>query len=272
MTTTFHRHAYQFEAVQWKGDNLEEVREFVGYRISPATSAQIPVFNPIGTYLAPYFFEDRDPEPTAELWDGQAGKWVPVAVGEWILPNDGEFHTATDEFMNLNFVELTSELEAYIREQERPKSFIEDLTRLLNYHSMEGMSGTPDFILANYLYRCLETFDATVRERAEWRNESVVHPALQIETNPVMTVDLAEGNLGKVKNPQVFVDATDEDGKTVPLVIYTDGKRNEIGTATVKVTPGEARVTGTIVAATPELVKPIPNGQYSIAETEENNG
>jgi hypothetical protein len=34
--------------------------------------------------------------------------------------------------------------------------------------------------------------------------------------------------------------------KTVPLVVYTDGRRNEIGTAEIEVWPGEVRVSGTL--------------------------
>jgi hypothetical protein len=34
--------------------------------------------------------------------------------------------------------------------------------------------------------------------------------------------------------------------KTVPLVVYTDGRRNEIGTAEIEVWPGEVRVNGTL--------------------------
>jgi hypothetical protein len=33
--------------------------------------------------------------------------------------------------------------------------------------------------------------------------------------------------------------------KKVPLVVYTDGRRNEIGTAEIEVWPGEVRVSGT---------------------------
>lgn len=46
--------------------------------------------------------------------------------------------------------------------------FRADLTALLNRHSREGGSNTPDVILADYLIGCLESFDRSVRERERW--------------------------------------------------------------------------------------------------------
>jgi hypothetical protein len=45
--------------------------------------------------------------------------------------------------------------------------------------------------------------------------------------------------------------------KKVPLVVYTDGRRNEIGTAEIELWPGEVRVEGTIDASTIQGVIPI---------------
>lgn len=44
--------------------------------------------------------------------------------------------------------------------------FREELQRLLNRHSMENGSDTPDFVLADYLTDCLEAFDRAVRRRS----------------------------------------------------------------------------------------------------------
>ena len=46
--------------------------------------------------------------------------------------------------------------------------FRKKLAELINYESMENGSDTPDFILADYLARCLENFDETVRARDKW--------------------------------------------------------------------------------------------------------
>lgn len=46
--------------------------------------------------------------------------------------------------------------------------FRDDLERLLNSHSAENGSNTPDFILACFLLQCLEAFDGAVTHRARW--------------------------------------------------------------------------------------------------------
>lgn len=46
--------------------------------------------------------------------------------------------------------------------------FIEKLTELINKFSKENGSNTPDYILAEYLNGCLETFNKTVMRRSEW--------------------------------------------------------------------------------------------------------
>lgn len=56
--------------------------------------------------------------------------------------------------------------------------FREDIERVINCHSMENGSDTPDWILARYLEACLAAFDAAVQERETWygRNRSPMHP------------------------------------------------------------------------------------------------
>jgi hypothetical protein len=46
--------------------------------------------------------------------------------------------------------------------------FRRELTSLLNRHSREAGSDTPDFILAGYLLGCLENFDRCVAARERW--------------------------------------------------------------------------------------------------------
>ena len=44
-------------------------------------------------------------------------------------------------------------------------TFREELTGLLNKHSMENAGNTPDYILASYLYNCLHAYNAAVCAR-----------------------------------------------------------------------------------------------------------
>ena len=47
-------------------------------------------------------------------------------------------------------------------------AFRHDLEGLINRHSMENGSDTPDFMLANYLIACLDAFDEATRRREQW--------------------------------------------------------------------------------------------------------
>jgi len=49
-----------------------------------------------------------------------------------------------------------------------PKTFYEELRKLLNKKCQENSSNTPDFILANFLLNSLEAFNAAVRDRELW--------------------------------------------------------------------------------------------------------
>lgn len=47
-------------------------------------------------------------------------------------------------------------------------TFRKELEQLLNGHSKENGSNTPDFILAAFLESAMENFDKTMQARAEW--------------------------------------------------------------------------------------------------------
>jgi hypothetical protein len=48
------------------------------------------------------------------------------------------------------------------------EGFREELISLINKSSMENYSGTPDFILAEYLMNCLKNFDEITKKRNKW--------------------------------------------------------------------------------------------------------
>ncbi len=55
-----------------------------------------------------------------------------------------------------------------ISELEKPKTFYEELRSLINRHSRENESNTPDFILAEYMQECLASFEKASRAREKW--------------------------------------------------------------------------------------------------------
>jgi len=46
--------------------------------------------------------------------------------------------------------------------------FISELRNLINKHSMENASNTPDFILARYLTNCLRAWNQATQQRETW--------------------------------------------------------------------------------------------------------
>lgn len=44
-----------------------------------------------------------------------------------------------------------------------------ELRALLNSHSAENASNTPDFLLAEYMLGCLEIYNITIQKRDAWR-------------------------------------------------------------------------------------------------------
>lgn len=160
---------------------------------------------------------------------------------------------------------------------ERRQGLERELTTLLNRHSEENESGTPDFILAGFLIGVLDAYNKTLGERAVWRGESVELPALQrisedssalqnrIRENYSRMSDEEKSTIQGAINFVLAPGALDSnDDKEVPLVIYTNGQRNEIGTAKLYVTPGEVYATGNITGALPIFGKENISAAYSL--------
>lgn len=49
--------------------------------------------------------------------------------------------------------------------------FRRELTELINRHSLENKSNTPDFVLADFLIRCLEAHTVATNHRDRLREE-----------------------------------------------------------------------------------------------------
>lgn len=75
-----------------------------------------------------------------------------------------------DEIQSLvEFVTASEENEQELQTSDTDKTdFREGLEKLINMNSLENGSGTPDFILAEYLTDCLSCFDKAVRQREAW--------------------------------------------------------------------------------------------------------
>jgi len=63
-------------------------------------------------------------------------------------------------------------------------TFEQELTELLNRHSIENDSNTPDFILAKYLLSCLETWNRVIELRDRWNvSDKMLKQLVKSEAN-----------------------------------------------------------------------------------------
>ena len=72
-------------------------------------------------------------------------------------------------------------------EEANYDAFAEDLRELINRHSMEIGSHTPDHILTDYLIGCLRVFDKIVPERDRWYDRGTSTTGFVAEPVPVVT-------------------------------------------------------------------------------------
>jgi len=59
-------------------------------------------------------------------------------------------------------------------------TFRKELIELINRHSKENGSDTPDFILADYLIECLKNFNKTMKLRESWYGRDIAEPKGQL--------------------------------------------------------------------------------------------
>lgn len=91
--------------------------------------------------------------------------------GDFIIKGvKGEFYPCKSDIFHATYVEVL---------EEREPSLPDELVSLLNRYSAESVSGTPDFILAEFLLDSIKAFNSAVVKRADWRDESVELPALR---------------------------------------------------------------------------------------------
>jgi len=71
-------------------------------------------------------------------------------------------------------------------------TFKEELTSLINKHSLEGVSNTPDSILATYLLTCLYAFDEATRKRTAWYGQKCDEEAAKVSGLNIQTQVMRE--------------------------------------------------------------------------------
>lgn len=80
-----------------------------------------------------------------------------------------------------------------IAETPGDRSLWHELQQVINRHSRENASGTPDFILAAYLLDALTSYEATVKARDAWyRWTPTIGGTVPAVDSPVNPADLRQ--------------------------------------------------------------------------------
>ena len=74
-----------------------------------------------------------------------------------------------------------------------PKAFLDELTHLINRHSIENVADTPDFLLAGMICRMIEAMGPSIKKTLDWHGcRSVCHPGPRDAVDPPSGPDPAE--------------------------------------------------------------------------------
>lgn len=69
------------------------------------------------------------------------------------------------------------------KEDEDKQAFINDLAGVINKHSMENESNTPDYVLAEYLYNCMISYKTAIMGRNDFFKENGTYSINPLEPN-----------------------------------------------------------------------------------------
>ena len=85
--------------------------------------------------------------------------------------------------------------------QHIEKTFLGELTHLVNEHSQENASNTPDYLLAQYLVGCLRAFETAVEQREKWhgRDPKPSHTRYGVEIKVDNVSEKEELNIGNAE-------------------------------------------------------------------------
>ena len=78
------------------------------------------------------------------------------------------------------------------------KDFQRDLEKIINCHSKENTSNTPDWIIASYLVRCLDVFDDCVNLRERYYGRQLIKEPIPIVKPSETLTALLCGPLGNI--------------------------------------------------------------------------
>jgi hypothetical protein len=80
------------------------------------------------------------------------------------------------------------------------EEFRRDLQAVLNKHSRENGSNTPDYVLADYLIECLRALDKAILVRGEWHGERTQYTVAPIDVDALLDNGVS-AQIKAVRNP-----------------------------------------------------------------------
>lgn len=99
--------------------------------------------------------------------------------GYYVVYEDGYKSFSPAEAFEEGYTRMGQAEEVIDGPVESQDTFEKELKNLLNRHSRENGSDTPDGILAGYLHLCLDAFDTATRRRAQWYSSPEVQAVAQ---------------------------------------------------------------------------------------------
>ena len=148
----FRKKPVVIESIQWTGKNHREMFDFLSGQLQ---------YKEYMTAQGAYFYIDHSKVEGGLVIKTLEGEHL-ASIGDWIIKGvSGEFYPCKPDIFEKTY-EPVEDI------PESPVCFEKELEQLINKHSKENDSNTPDFILSDYLCRCLATFRGIVEEREKW--------------------------------------------------------------------------------------------------------
>lgn len=113
----YRKRPVEIEALQFTGDNWEEMQEFCGTHrdTDPTNEVPIETFTPAGTNLLPI---DGNLNK-AELWVQANESWLPIEPGEWVIHDQLGFYPCKDKQFRETYDEVEDPDESFLLKLRR---------------------------------------------------------------------------------------------------------------------------------------------------------
>ena len=150
----FRKKPLVIEAIKFNGNsNINEIVAFVGRKLTTALESETAYLAGVAAPVFSLFIETKE-----GVMKAFRGDWI---IKEPFATEDRKFYPCKPDIFEKTYEPIEDI-------PESPVCFEKELEQLINKHSQENGSNTPDFILADYLCRCLSAFNSIIEKREKW--------------------------------------------------------------------------------------------------------